>query len=155
MNIFRDPVLFAAFGFGAGLSKKAPGTVGTLVAIPFYLLLASTDLRVYAAVLLGLGVGAVWICQQASQRLGVHDHPGIVLDEIVGFLAAMVAVTPSWQAVAVGFGLFRFFDIFKPWPIRFVDERVPGGVGIVLDDVVAGLLAALLLQILRVAGLLP
>lgn len=152
MNIFRDPVLFVAFGFGAGLAKKAPGTFGTLVGIPIYLLLIAAGPTFYAASLIFMTLGGIRICQKASDRLGVHDHQGIVLDEIVGFLITMVAVPLSWQAILVGFVLFRLFDIVKPWPIRIVDERVGGGLGIMMDDVLAGVLAALVLQLMR-AGL--
>jgi phosphatidylglycerophosphatase A len=155
MNIFRDPVLFVAFGFGAGLAKKAPGTCGTLVGIPIYLLLVATGPAFYVVSLGALTVGGIWICQKASDRLGVHDHQGIVLDEIVGFLITMVAVPVSWQTILIGFVLFRLFDIVKPWPIRIVDERVRGGLGIMMDDVLAGVLAALVLQLMRIGFAVP
>ena len=155
MNIFRDPVLFVAFGFGAGLAKKAPGTFGTLVGIPIYLLLVAAGPIFYAVLLIALTLGGIWICQKASDRLGVHDHQGIVLDEIVGFLITMVAVPLSWQAILIGFALFRLFDIVKPWPIRIVDERVRGGLGIMMDDVLAGVLAALVLQLMRIGFGMP
>ena len=155
MNIFRDPVLFVAFGFGAGLAKKAPGTFGTLVGIPIYLLLAAAGPTFYALSLIALTLGGIWICQKASDRLGVHDHQGIVLDEIVGFLITMVAVPLSWQAILIGFALFRLFDIVKPWPIRIVDEQVRGGLGIMMDDVLAGVLAALVLQLMRIGFGVP
>ena len=149
MNIFRDPILFLAFGFGAGMAKKAPGTFGTLVGIPIYLVLAAAGPAFYGVSLGALTLGGIWICQKASERLGVHDHQGIVLDEIVGFLMTMVAVPVSWQAILIGFVLFRFFDIVKPWPIRIVDERVQGGLGIMMDDVLAGILAAGVLLLVR------
>jgi phosphatidylglycerophosphatase A len=155
MNIFRDPVLFVAFGFGAGLAKKAPGTFGTLVGIPIYLLLAAAGPAFYVVSLIALTLGGIWICQKASDRLGVHDHQGIVLDEIVGFLITMVAVPLSWQAILIGFSLFRLFDIVKPWPIRIVDERVRGGLGIMMDDVLAGVLAALVLLLMRIGFGVP
>jgi len=155
MNIFRDPVLFVAFGFGAGLAKKAPGTFGTLVGIPIYLLLVVAGPTCYALSLIALTLGGIWICQQASDRLGVHDHQGIVLDEIVGFLITMVAVPVSWQAILIGFALFRLFDIVKPWPIRIIDERVGGGLGIMMDDVLAGVLAALVMQLMWVGFGVP
>ncbi len=145
MNIFRDPVLFFAFGFGSGLSPIAPGTCGTLVAIPLFLLLQSLDLAAYLA-LIGLAAGAgMWICSLASRNLCVHDYQGIVWDEIVGYWITMSGVPVSLQTIVTGFVLFRFFDIIKPWPIRAVDRSVGGGVGIMLDDVIAGFFAWLVL----------
>jgi phosphatidylglycerophosphatase A len=145
LNIFRDPVLFFAFGFGSGLSPVAPGTCGTLVAIPFFLLLQPLDLAVYVAIVtLAAGAG-VWICSLASRSLGVHDFRGIVWDEIVGYWITMSGAPLSLQTVVTGFVLFRFFDIVKPWPIRVVDRAVGGGLGIMLDDVAAGGFAWLVL----------
>jgi phosphatidylglycerophosphatase A len=96
-------------------------------------------------------VVGVWVCDTASRDLGVHDHPGIVWDEIAGFLLTMLAAPPGWQWILVGFALFRLFDIWKPWPIGWLDRRVAGGLGIMLDDLVAGVFAAAILQLM--AGL--
>lgn len=145
-QIIKDPVLFLAFGFGAGLAKKMPGTFGTLAAIPLYLALQLADDWLYLAVtLVNIMVGTI-ICDQAANKLKVHDYGGIVWDEIAGFLITMCWLPFSWQNLLVGFALFRLFDIVKPWPIRWLDQHVSGGLGIMLDDVVAGIFAALVLR---------
>ncbi len=143
-----DPVHLLATGFGAGLLPKAPGTFGTLAAVPFYLLLARLPLSVYlVALVLGILAG-IWICGRTSRDLGVHDHPGIVWDEFAGFFVTMIAAPAGWLWVVVGFVLFRVFDILKPWPIGWLDRRVQGGVGIMLDDLLAGAYAWVVLQLL-------
>ncbi|MDP2391816.1 MAG: phosphatidylglycerophosphatase A [Methylococcaceae bacterium] len=145
-QIVSDPVLFLAFGFGSGLAKKAPGTFGTLAAVPLYLaLVQAQSLMVYSVVTLLVILVGVWICGQAAEKLGEHDFGGIVWDEIAGFLVTMCLVPFTWQAVALGFILFRVFDIVKPWPIRWIDRQVHGGLGIMLDDVLAGVFAGGLL----------
>ncbi len=152
-QVFRSPVLLLAFGFGAGLAPRAPGTVGTLAAIPLYLVFSPFSLGVYLALVIGISVAGIWICQRAADRLGVHDHPGIVWDEFAGFLVTMIAAPSSWLWILVGFGLFRLFDIWKPWPISWVDRHCKGGLGIMLDDLLAGGLAAAVLYVLvRVAS---
>jgi len=145
-QIISDPVLFLAFGFGSGLAKKAPGTFGTLAAVPLYLaLVQAQSLIVYSLVTLLVILAGVWICGQAAEKLGEHDFGGIVWDEIAGFLVTMWLVPFTWQAVVLGFILFRVFDIIKPWPIRWIDRQVHGGLGIMLDDVLAGVFAGGLL----------
>lgn len=139
-----------AFGFGAGCSPKAPGTMGTLLAVAFYLPLSRLDLAWYALVLAIVTGAGIWLCERVSAELGVHDHPGIVWDEIAGYLLTMFAAPPGWMWIAIGFVLFRLFDIWKPWPIGWLDRRVHGGLGIMLDDLVAGLFAAAGLQLLAV-----
>ena len=146
-QILTDPVLFLAFGFGSGLAKKAPGTFGTLAAIPLYVLLVQADLLIYSLLTISLTVVGIWICGIAAEKLGEHDFGGIVWDEVAGFLITMWLVSFSWQAVLCGFVLFRLFDILKPWPIRTIDRQVHGGLGIMLDDVLAGLFAGLLLRL--------
>jgi phosphatidylglycerophosphatase A len=141
-----DPVLFLAFGFGSGLAKKAPGTFGTLAAIPVYLaIVQANSLLAYSLFTLVVTLVGVWICGQAAEKLGEHDFGGIVWDEIAGYLITMWLVPFSWEAVGLGFVLFRVFDIFKPWPIRWIDRQVHGGLGIMLDDVLAGVFAGGLL----------
>ena len=147
--------MWLATGFGAGLSPVAPGTVGTLVGVLFYVAMARLPLAAYVAVVLVLAAGGVWLCQRAGGILGVADHPGIVWDEIVGFLIAMAASPPGWQTLVLGFALFRLFDILKPWPIGAIDRKLTGGLGVMLDDVVAGLYALVCLQILRHAFGIP
>jgi phosphatidylglycerophosphatase A len=147
-QVFRSPVLLLAFGFGAGLAPRAPGTVGTLAAIPLYLALSHFSLGVYLALVIGISLAGIWICRRAAQRLGVHDHPGIVWDEFAGFLVTMIPAPVSWLWTLVGFGLFRLFDIWKPWPISWADRHCKGGLGIMLDDLLAGSLAAVVLYFL-------
>ena len=147
-QVLHSPVLWLAFGFGSGLSPKAPGTMGTLAAIPLYLLLAKLPLMGYAFVVLVSFIVGCWLCGEAAKRLGVHDFGGIVWDEFVGYWITMFAAPAGWLWIAVGFVLFRVFDIWKPWPIRVADQQVHGGLGIMLDDVLAGIYAGLALQAL-------
>ena len=145
-DIMSDPVLFLAFGFGSGLAKKMPGTMGTLVAIPVYLVFIETNFWFYSVLTILVTVTGVWICDGAAKRLGEHDYGGIVWDEVAGFLVTMWWVPFSWNAVLFGFVLFRIFDIIKPWPIKWIDQKVEGGIGIMLDDILAGILAAVVLS---------
>ncbi len=146
-SVWHNPVHFLAFGCGAGAVPRAPGTFGTLAAVPLYLLVQDLSVAVYlvlAGVLFAVGI---WLCGATARDIGVHDHGGIVWDEVVGFLLTMTAAPRGWHWVLAGFLLFRLFDIWKPWPIRQLDRRVSGGLGIMLDDAVAGAYAALLLQL--------
>ena len=148
-SLLRQPVHFVALGFGAGLSPKAPGTAGTLIAIVPAWLIAAWSLPAKAALIVALFVFGVWICGESARRLQCHDHPAIVWDEIVGFLATCLVLPaePFWLLLA--FVLFRFFDIVKPWPIRDLDHRLRGGIGIMLDDIVAAAFAAACLLLVR------
>ena len=137
---------FLSLGFGTGLAPKAPGTFGTLAGIPLYWLLQPLPLAGYLAVTLLLGLLGIWLCGHTARALGVHDHGGIVWDEIVGLLITLIAVPPDWRWLLAGFLLFRLFDILKPWPIRWLDHRVGGGFGIMIDDVLAGLFALICLH---------
>jgi len=151
-QVMLDPVLFLAFGFGSGLAKKAPGTFGTLAAVPVYLLLIQFNTLIYSVITVISMIAGIWICGIAADKLGEHDFGGIVWDEIAGFLVTMWFVDFSWQNVVIGFILFRVFDIVKPWPIKWVDQKVSGGFGIMLDDVIAGLVAGFLLAIYALNG---
>ena len=144
--VFTDPWCFLGFGFGSGLAPRAPGTAGTLVAIPLYLLMASQSVEVYSITVVLLFMLGILICQRCEQRIQLSDHSGIVWDEIVGYLITMIAVPFSWSAVVAGFALFRIFDVLKPWPIRALDRSIHGGFGVMLDDAIAGLLAAVCLH---------
>ena len=137
---------FLAFGFGSGLIAFAPGTFGTLAAIPLYLLIMHCSPVWYFSILLLAFVLGVNICNRVSHELGVHDFSGIVWDEIVGFLITMYTVPIGFFWIVAGFCLFRFFDIVKPGPIAWVDKAVGGGLGIMLDDVLAAIPALLILQ---------
>jgi phosphatidylglycerophosphatase A len=151
-QILSDPVLFLAFGFGSGLAKKAPGTLGTLAAVPVYWLFAQTNIFVYSLLTVAVTVGGIWICGVATEKLGEQDFGGIVWDEIAGYLITMWLVPFTWQAMVLGFLLFRVFDIIKPWPIKWVDQRVEGGFGVMLDDVLAGVFAGILVQLFIDSG---
>jgi phosphatidylglycerophosphatase A len=147
-DILKSPVLFLAFGFGSGLAKKMPGTIGTVAAIPVYLLFIQVDFWLYSVLTLAVILSGIWICDTAAKKLDVHDFGGIVWDEIAGFLVTLWLVPFSWYAVFLGFIFFRIFDILKPWPIRWIDQEVEGGLGIMLDDVLAGVFAAVLVLLL-------
>jgi phosphatidylglycerophosphatase A len=142
----KDPVIFIALGLGSGLAPKAPGTAGTLIAVPLYLAMQDMSLELYAAITLAISLLGIWICSYSAKKLGVHDHPAIVIDEIAGFLITMFAAPAGWVWLVAGFVLFRFFDALKPWPISWMDKNLKGGLGIMLDDVAAGLAAATLMH---------
>jgi phosphatidylglycerophosphatase A len=99
------------------------------------------SLMLYAAITVVIIILGIWICSYSAKKLGVHDHPAIVIDEIAGFLITMFAVPAGWIWMVTGFILFRFFDVLKPWPISWLDKNIKGGAGIMLDDVVAGLVS--------------
>lgn len=142
---------FLAYGFGSGLSPWAPGTMGTLVAVPCAWWLKSLPLYVYLPFIALTFLLGVYLCDVTSKRLERHDPGGIVWDEMVGFWLAVVLVPAHWGWLAAGFAAFRFFDILKPWPIRKVEKRFGGGLGIMLDDIVAALYAlAVLLLVAQV-----
>lgn len=136
---------FLAFGFGSGLLTRAPGTMGTLAAVPFALLLPLVDGTVRGLIVLGAFLIGIWLCRRATRRLGVEDYGGIVWDEMAGYWLAVAWLPPHWAWLAAAFLLFRFFDIYKPWPISAADKRVGGGFGIMLDDAIAGVYTAILL----------
>jgi len=141
LSELKDPVVFIAMGLGSGLSPKAPGTAGTLLTVPLVYFLQQQTLFVYAAVTLFVLATGSWICGYAADKLRVHDHSGIVYDEVAGFLITMFMVPAGWHWMLAGFVLFRFFDAVKPWPISWIDKNVAGGFGIMIDDVVAGLIS--------------
>ncbi|MDT8321942.1 MAG: phosphatidylglycerophosphatase A [Xanthomonadales bacterium] len=148
-----SPAGFLAFGFGAGLLRHAPGTVGTLVAVPFAIPLKALPPGVFAAALALLFLLGVYLCDATSKRLGRHDPGGIVWDEMVGYWLTLAFVPVSWAWWLAAFALFRFFDIVKPWPIRSLERRIPGGLGIMLDDVLAAGYAMIVLALLtRILG---
>lgn len=128
--------------------------MGTLAAIPLWWLLAQLPLTSYLIVVSIAAVVGIAICGRAADQMGVHDHGGIVWDEFVGFWIAMAALPITWQSVILGFVLFRVFDIFKPWPISWLDKKVSGGFGIMIDDVIAGLAAAVVIYFLGYFGLI-
>lgn len=143
----RNPWHFLALGFGSGLAPKAPGTFGTIAAIPLVLLLSVyCTLNLYIALTIIFSVVGIWICGVTATDMQVHDDSSIVWDEVVGMMITLIAVPLSWQNVLLGFVLFRLFDIVKPWPISYLDKHVHGGFGIMVDDILAGLFALVCMQ---------
>lgn len=137
----RDPRQFLALGFGSGLAPRAPGTVGSLAALPIVWPLALLPLPYYLTVVFGVVILGIWVCGATARAVGVHDHRAIVWDEIAGMLIAAIALPLNLWTLTTAFVLFRLFDTVKPWPIRWVDRHVGGGWGIMADDVLAGLAA--------------
>jgi phosphatidylglycerophosphatase A len=135
-----------ALGFGSGLAPKAPGTFGTLAALPLVWLLAMLPLGWSASVIVAGAVLGVYLCDLVSRDIGADDHGAIVWDEIIGFAITLWAVPFTLGNVLLAFALFRLLDIAKPWPIRWFDRNIHGGLGVMLDDIVAGVLACLLLH---------
>ncbi|HIO91656.1 MAG TPA: phosphatidylglycerophosphatase A [Leucothrix mucor] len=148
-TVLASPIHFTAFGFGSGLAPFAPGTFGTLAAIPLYLVMNMFSQPVYIGLVLASIIFGFWVCGKSSEMLGVHDHGGIVWDEFAGFFITMIAAPQGWEWILIGFALFRLFDIWKPWPINIIDKKVQGGVGIMMDDVIAGIYAFVCLQIIN------
>ena len=145
-GLLRSPAQFLAFGFGSGLSPWAPGTAGTLVAVALFLPLRELSLLHFSLFIVVTAALGIWICDAASKQLNTHDHPGIVWDEFVGYWITMWALPADGVWIVAGFIAFRFFDILKPWPISVLDRRVGGGLGIMIDDMLAGVLACLSLH---------
>ena len=146
-QVLTDPVHILAFGFGTGLAPGAPGTVGSLLGVALAWLTLDLGLITHIGIGAGLFLAGIWICGESARRIGVHDHGGIVWDEICGMYLTLLVAPPQLSAWILGFLLFRAFDIVKPWPIRDLDHRLKGGAGIMLDDLVAALYAALLLAL--------
>jgi phosphatidylglycerophosphatase A len=145
-ELLQNPDHFFAFGFGSGLAPKAPGTFGTLAAVPVFWLIQDLSWPIYVSwLLVTFALGVYW-CDRSSKKLGVHDHGGIVWDEFVGYWITMFLAPKGWLWVVIGFVLFRFFDVIKPWPIGWLDRKVSGGFGIMIDDVLAGVYAFIALQ---------
>jgi phosphatidylglycerophosphatase A len=147
--LLRDPVHLVALGFGTGLSPVGPGTIGTLLAVPLALALLQAPLFAAVGIVAIAIVAGVWITGKSAERLGVHDHSGIVWDEIAAFLALALVLPEGWLWLVAGFLVFRGFDIFKPWPIRDLDHRLSGGLGIMLDDLAAAVFSAVVLRLIE------
>ena len=137
-SIWTNPVHFLAFGLGTGASPYAPGTVGTLLGIPLVYLLSQWPLWIYIIATVVLTLVGIWVCDKTSKDIGVHDHGGIVIDEVAGYLVTMFTVPVNVWTLVAAFFVFRFFDIIKPWPIGWLDKKVSGGFGIMVDDLLAG-----------------
>ncbi len=140
-SIWTNPIHFIAFGFGSGAMPKAPGTWGTVVGVVLYYGLSHFSLPIYATITIASFIIGIWICGKTAKDIGVHDHPGIVWDEIVGYFITMFALPNTWPWMLAGFILFRFFDILKPPPINLLETKLKGGLAIMADDVLAGVFA--------------
>lgn len=146
-SVWRNPIHFLAFGLGSGAAPKAPGTFGTLAAVPLFIwFLQDLSATAYFIVLVVTSLVGIYLCGKTSKDLGVHDHSGIVWDEFVGFWITMWLAPAGWFYIVLGFVLFRLFDILKPWPISWIDKHVHGGFGIMLDDILAGIMSFVVLQ---------
>ena len=151
--LLSHPAGWIATALGAGLSPKAPGTAGSLVALlPWWFLLRDLPPGVYLVVLAAGFVLGVWACEVSDRRLGMHDQGALVWDEVIGMWITLFAAPPQWWWMLTGFALFRLFDIRKPWPVSWADRRVHGGLGVMLDDVVAGVYALIVLQLVALAA---
>ncbi len=144
-KVLTDPVNMLAFGLGTGLSPFAPGSVGSLLGVVIAWFTLDLALMYQIGVAVFLSLSGIWICGESARRIGVHDHGGIVWDEIAGMYITLLVAPPTITAWVLAYLLFRVFDIVKPWPIRDLDHSIDGGLGIMLDDLVAALYAAILL----------
>lgn len=146
-QLLAHPIHFFALGFGSGLAPKAPGTFGTLAAIPVVWLAQQTGSIGYLILTLVAVIAGVGICGYTAKAMGEHDSPAIVWDEIAGYMVAFIGLAWSWQNLLLALVLFRLLDITKPGPIGWCDRKLKGGLGIMADDVVAGLATGLILQL--------
>lgn len=147
-TVWEKSTFFTAFGFGTGLANIAPGTVGTLAALPIYALIYQTSPFIYGSICLLLFIIGLPLCGKVADEIGIPDYKGIVWDEIVGYLVTLFMVPVSLETLVAGFLLFRLFDIVKPPPINWVEKQVEGGLGIMIDDILAAIPACLILHLL-------
>ncbi|MCH9643599.1 MAG: phosphatidylglycerophosphatase A [Gammaproteobacteria bacterium] len=147
-KVWTNPILFIGCGFGVGTLPGMPGTYGTLLAIPFYLIFQPLPLWMYITIVAAMNVIGIWLCGIVNREFGSDDHPAAIWDEIAAFMIVLIAVPPDWILIAIGFALFRFFDIVKPGPIGWIDRNVHGGFGVMLDDIVAAAISWGILQLL-------
>ena len=148
VKLLAHPVHFFSLGFGSGYAPIAPGTVGTLVGILIYLGIRYLPWQYYLSLVLVMFIVGIWLCAYTARTLAVADHPAIVWDEIVGYLATMAFAPAGWVWILAGFIAFRIFDIWKPWPIGMIDKKLEGGLGIMMDDLVAAIFSLTILQII-------
>jgi phosphatidylglycerophosphatase (EC 3.1.3.27) len=149
-DLNRHPVMWLGFGFGSGLAPKGPGTAGTLLGLLLFLpILLWSEAAAWGVLALALVFGS-YICGESARQIGVHDHGGIVWDEFVGiWLVLLTLPEQSWLYWTMAFIFFRIFDIVKPWPIRWADQKVSGGFGIMLDDIMAACYAIIIIWALQ------
>jgi phosphatidylglycerophosphatase A len=149
MNAIRSIAVAFATGLGAGLSPVAPGTCGTLLAVPLFRLLSSMPPWMYGVTLCGITALGTWSAGIAGRVWNKTDDQRIVIDEVAGYLLTMALTTPTWPHLAAGFALFRFFDILKPWPVGWADKTVKNAFGVMLDDLLAGVYGFIVLRLLN------
>lgn len=145
-SIFTNPIHFVACGFGIGIVPIVPGTFGTLMSLPFCLVFSRYDIWIYIVLTLIFLVISAWTTDVTCRDFGVHDHTATVSDEVAGFLVCMIGIPIHWWTLLIAFALFRLFDILKPGPIAWIDQHIHGGLGVVLDDVVAALMTWLIMM---------
>jgi phosphatidylglycerophosphatase A len=151
-RLLLDPIHFFALGAGSGLAPRAPGTAGSLVGLAAAWPTLSWPLSARIALVVVVVLAGIWICGASARRLGVHDHPSIVFDEVAGMLAtSLISISGSFLEMSLAFVFFRLFDILKPWPIRDVDHRLKGGAGIMLDDLMAAVYAAVCVRVIQIS----
>jgi phosphatidylglycerophosphatase A len=143
----RRLILFFASNAGLGYAPLAPGTIGTLAGIPFFYLLAPLTPLLFAAVWLALLLFSFWVAHQAGQIYGIVDDRRIVIDELLGYLLTVAFLPFTWTSALLGFAFFRLFDILKPFPASWFDRQVKNGIGVVMDDVIAGIYGAIALRL--------
>ena len=148
MGHFLKLLYHLATGFQVGRLGRAPGTLGTLLGIPLAWILSQLGAISYVAGSLTITMGAIFVAEWYENQHEAHDRSEVVIDEIAGYVTAMALIPFTWKTALAGFVLFRFFDILKPWPISYVDRKVQGGIGVVMDDIVAGVIANIILQVL-------
>jgi phosphatidylglycerophosphatase A len=139
--LISHPAHFFAMGFGSGLAKKAPGTFGTLVGIPLFWLISTQLIFIQLSIIASLFLIGIYFCDKTGKALGISDHGSIVWDEIVAIMLVLTFTPCQWQYWLVAFLTFRLFDIWKPFPIRQCDAHIKGGIGVMLDDLLAAFYA--------------
>ena len=146
--LIKHPAHFLALGFGSGLAPKAPGTFGTIIGLPLFYLIAHYSLNIQLSIIALLFLVGIYLCDVAGKALGVSDHGSIVWDEIAAMMLVLTITPMHWLWWLIAFGLFRLFDIWKPFPIRQCDAKLKGGFGVMFDDLLAALYALIVLKAL-------
>lgn len=144
-SVWINPIHFIACGFGVGAIPIMPGTFGTVLGVLFYLMMSRLPLFIYFAITVLFFLAGVVMTGITNRDFGTHDHSAAVWDEVVGFLVVMIGIPQQWIFILLGFIFFRIFDIWKPWPIRWIEKKLPNGFGVMADDVVAAFYAWILL----------
>lgn|SRR3990167_778167 len=148
-SVWTHPIHFIACGFGVGTFPFMPGTMGTLAAIPLCLILSKYSVLFYFVACIILFLIGIYFCGIVNKDFGTQDHPAAVLDEIATFPVTLIAIPMTWYFIVLAFFLFRFFDIVKPWPISWVERNMHGGLGVMLDDLIAAILTLIIVQLIH------